>query len=160
MSATEKTALAELDTLLADREITIGGQPVTVRAITLIDSLALHNDIGPLVSDLAELLTTERLLTLGEVSDVLARHYPSVITMVSRSVGRERAWVEALPGYDGQELLDVWWTVNVRFFVRAAQRVVVVGAAEAAMSGSAKSSRPSSRQATAKSGSDTTPKKS
>ncbi|HAT3746931.1 TPA: hypothetical protein I8614_004980, partial [Serratia marcescens] len=61
----------DLDVLLSTRDITIAGKPITVREVTLVDSLVLHDSLAPMVASLADVMQTE-YPRFEEVQQVLA----------------------------------------------------------------------------------------
>ena len=160
MSATQEHALEELDVLLPHRDITLAGETVTVREYSLLDSLQLHTQISTFSNALADVLR-QGIPAFEVVQAVIAEQNTVIMQLVAKSVGRDPAWVASLSATEGTELLDRWWAVNARFFMRAAQRLILGGIAESAalkkQLALAKSSQPSSQPDTTQSGSGTTP---
>ncbi|CVC81489.1 hypothetical protein GVN99_13725 [Serratia marcescens] len=146
----------DLSVLLSTRDITIAGQHLTVREFTLVDSLTMHEVLKPVVASLADVMQSE-WPSFEAVQDVLAEHADALPKLIACSADQPVEWVATLPGSDGTALMDLWWTVNRRFFMSAAVRQITLRAAREKLSLSAASSPRSSGQATTQTGSDTTP---
>lgn len=147
----------DLDVLLSTRDITIAGKPITVREITLVDSLVLHDSLTPVVASLAEVMQTE-YPRFEHVQQVLAKHATVLPVLIAHCSDQPVEWVQTLPGSEGLALMDWWWAVNRRFFMGAATRILQLQLARAkTLSDSAASSQLSSEQATTQTASATTP---
>lgn len=105
----------DLDVLLSTRDITIAGKPITVREVTLVDSLVLHDSLAPMVASLADVMQTE-YPRFEEVQQVLAKHATVLPVLIAHCTDQPVEWVQTLPGSEGLALMDWWWAVNRRFF--------------------------------------------
>lgn len=138
----------DLDVLLSTRDVTVAGKTVTVREITLVDSLVLHSTLEPVVASLADVMQTE-YPAFEDVQRVLAKHAQVLPGLIAHCIDQDVDWVQGLPGGEGVALMDWWWSVNRRFFMSAAVRITSLRLARMkAQSDSAASSPPSSGQAT------------
>lgn len=142
----------DLSVLLPNRDVTIAGRLLTVREFTLSDSLVMHNELKPISVSLADVMQTE-WPSFEHVMDVLAQHADPLLLLIARSCDQPADWIASLPGSEGTTLMDVFWTVNRRFFMTAANRLIVIRAAlKKTQSGTAESSPNSHEQATTQSG--------
>lgn len=113
----EKTAAEpenDLDVLLSTRDVTVAGKTVTVREITLVDSLVLHSTLEPVVASLADVMQTE-YPAFEDVQRVLAKHAQVLPGLIAHCIDQDVDWVQGLPGGEGVALMDWWWSVNRRF---------------------------------------------
>ncbi|MNZ69191.1 hypothetical protein D3C78_874830 [compost metagenome] len=134
----------ELEILFPDREILVAGQTVTVRELRFAEQLKHHHLLAPLSAALEASEPTELagLDSVNRIYDLLAAHEEPVVALVAISVGRDEAWVRALPAADGENLLLTWWGVNSGFFIRRVWRPKLVEQARRRRQATASSSPP------------------
>lgn len=117
----------ELEILLPDADLTLAGEAVTVREYRFKEGLKVQTLAKPLLADLSALflgmdetdpLPDEADTMLLTLSEIFARHESLMSRIISISIDREPAWVDALSDSEGQTLLMIWWRVNRDFFVR------------------------------------------
>ncbi|CNJ03320.1 Uncharacterised protein [Yersinia aldovae] len=155
-SAPNDAVVDDLSVLLSTRDIRIAGQSLTVREFTLMDSLALHDTLTPVVAALADMMQAG-WPSFEDVQRVLSQHAEALTVLLARSVDQPVDWVAALPGTEGMALMDWWWTVNRHFFMTAAVRQMTLRAARASVpSDTPASSPPSSGTGTTQTASRTT----
>lgn len=107
----------EFAILSPDREITVGGETVTVREYRFGEQLK-H---GALLAELTEALRAVSMNDGGAINrllDILVERPAQMLDAIAISIGRDRAWIEALSGVEGEALALTWWGVNGGFFVR------------------------------------------
>lgn len=132
---------ADLGILIALDVLEIGGEEITVREYSLMESLCHRKLFAPLIEALRERSFDDGL---EGVLDVLGDHAEAVAKMVSISCGKPVEWVQGLPTSDGESLLFSWWTVNSDFFVRAVVRPAIERAAREARQRAGQTSSPAS----------------
>lgn len=118
----------DVSILLPNIDVTIAGTLLTVREFTLDDSLAMHVELKPIITSLADVMQSE-YPGFEAVMDVLAQHAHSLPLLLARSCDQPSEWVRGLPASEGSTLIDVFWTANRRFFMSAAIRQVTIRAA-------------------------------
>jgi hypothetical protein len=107
----------DLNVLAPDREITVGGETVMVREYSFGEQLR-H---GALLAELTEALRPVKSTDADFVNrllNILVEHQARMLDAIALSIGRDRAWIEALSGVEGEALALTWWQVNQGFFVR------------------------------------------
>ena len=113
----------DLNILMPDNELTIGGEKIVVREYRFFEGLRLQADEKPFFDDLYVLLAeASRPPSFDDVLDLIGRHDFSVALMVGLATDRPIEWVQALGESDGDALLLTWWQVNSGFFVRRVMR--------------------------------------
>lgn len=118
----------DVSILMPNIDVTIAGTLLTVREFTLGDSLAMHAELKPIITSLADVMQSE-YPGFEAVMDVLAQHAHSLPLLMARSCDQPSEWVRGLPASEGSTLIDVFWTANRRFFMSAAIRQVTIRAA-------------------------------
>ncbi|MBA1147422.1 hypothetical protein H0Z60_10175 [Ectothiorhodospiraceae bacterium WFHF3C12] len=109
----------DLEVLLPDRTLTVGGEEITVREFRFGDSFRVVPLARPILADLAALRGTESNgEDLAVFEDLLARHWERILDLIAISADRPREWIERLPDQDGQTLAWTFWAVNGPFFMR------------------------------------------
>ena len=96
--------------------VTVGDQDVTVRELTLAQSLAVHADLQPLLADLLPHYASEAGIDSELILAVLARHPDLTIRLLAHATGRPAAWVGALRDSDGYLLMLHFVRLNTPFF--------------------------------------------
>lgn len=124
----ENQATSELDILYPNRDITVGGETVTVKEYTLIQQMQ-HNDklsafIATLRSQLASVDKPENA-RWDEIMQALADNYEAIIELVAVSINKPVAFVANLNAQEGEDLMLLWWAVNSNFFTRKAVQPLV-----------------------------------
>ena len=125
---------------------------LTVREFRFLEGLRAQALAGPFVAALAEVVGTgeEDALEPATVAGLMAEHAKTWLSLIALATDRELAWVARLRDVDADALSEAMWSANAGFFMR---RVVasVAAARNPRVKGSrsAKSSTPSSGQATA-----------
>ncbi|MDR2259547.1 MAG: hypothetical protein LBE06_01150 [Azoarcus sp.] len=142
----------DLDILAPEREITVGGETVTVREYSFGAQLKHGALLAALAGALRPALSPAAggARQAGDLLDALAAHADEVVAAIALSVDRPPEWVASLSGEEGEALALTWWSVNMGFFVR---RLVTYPALAAALQkpaapDGAPSSPPSSATAT------------
>lgn len=159
-ASTEEALVGELDALLPERELTIGGKTVVVYPFTLRDTLQVMAMAQPLIDDLGQLFLQSSTVYVYDVQLILSKHAEITEQLIARSVRESVDWVANLSTGDGLVLFDTFWTVNVDFFTDGARRRAFHLEARAksnATSGMPNSLPNSSPQDTANANSATTP---
>lgn len=135
----------DLDVLLPDRDIEIGGEQVTVREFSFVQGLKAEPLVRPMVADLQALFAedADEVVEFSRLAEVFGRHAEAFLGLIALSCGRPSDWLERLSDGDGQLLAMTFWTVNSRFFTRRLVTRALTAAHRAAAS-SAAASAPSS----------------
>lgn len=128
----------DLAVLQPNRTLPLGGRSVTVREIGFFESLNLHAEVAALVADLAD-RTEDGSIDLGRLHRVCAAHPTATIALLAQACDQPAAWVEALPGAQGDLLLLTFWAVNADFFLQRVLAAVELGRAVQATTGPASS---------------------
>lgn len=116
-----ETAGAELGVLLPDRDITVGGESITVRAFLIREAFRLWPIAHPIVEAMAEVIDEAQAagrITYNHILEAVARYPDQFLRLVSESCGRPAEWIEGLSVSDGDLLLATFWEVNRDFFTR------------------------------------------
>lgn len=110
----------DLDVLLPDRDITLRGEPVTVREFSFVQGLKAEPLVRPMINDLQTLFAAEagEDVEFSRLAEIFGRHADAFLRLVSLCVDRPVEWIEQLSDEDGQLLTMTFWTVNARFFTR------------------------------------------
>ncbi|MFA7666458.1 MAG: DUF6631 family protein [Burkholderiaceae bacterium] len=113
----------DLDVLLPDRELAVGGDTVTVREFTFLQGLQAEALVRPMIQDLQALFGAEddgadEALEFASMAEIFGRHAEAFLTLIATSCGKSREWVAGLSDHDGQILAMTFWSVNARFFTR------------------------------------------
>lgn len=112
----------DLNVLLAEREVQIRGETIIVREFTLADSMAMYDEIDALALEIAPLFDKTETLHFRDLDPIIARSFPLMQKLLSRSTGKDADWFGSLTASEGQIILDIWWTVNSVFFMNAVAR--------------------------------------
>ncbi|GHU34230.1 hypothetical protein AGMMS50256_27560 [Betaproteobacteria bacterium] len=125
---TSSPAADDLSVLLPEHEIVIGGESVTVRELNFGEQLKY----GPVLAAFTHAIKPAFDVPVEEgwtlILDALAVHHEQLIALVALCCGRDRAFIDALTGEDGETLLLTWWMVNKDFFIRRLTRPLLVKA--------------------------------
>jgi hypothetical protein len=110
----------DLEILISTHDLTLAGQPVTVREYTLEDSVIHAADIDVLVLAFAGLFQKSVDIRIEQVQEIVAAN-PSVLwRLLAAATDKSASWVARLPAADGYELFNWWWIQNSRFFMNVA----------------------------------------
>jgi hypothetical protein len=139
---------SDLDILVPDRHLNIGGKNVTVREITFGEQLSHNAELAALTNALKPALTAPGEDALTVILDILADHADTLTTLLALSTDQPREWVEQLNGDSGEALTLTWWNINNGFFIRRLLRPALLAALQKQLNG-APSSPPSSATDTA-----------
>lgn len=116
----------ELQILHPERQLTLGGEAVTVREYGNLEWLRLLVRAEPLVAAIAAALQASSAPTYEQALAVIAEHADALLPLVAQAADRPLAWIDQLPAGDVELLLMTWWGVNAHFFVqRAINRLAV-----------------------------------
>ncbi|RHW21882.1 DUF6631 family protein [Pseudomonas jilinensis] len=128
----------ELDVLLPDRPLTVGGRKLVVRELGFEEQLYNNHLLKPVADAFAGIPPAEMSTpaSVNRVLDLLAEHWDAVRELVAISCGQPVDWVRSLRPEDGEELLLTWWTANQHFFIRRLWRPALVAQVRLAGGGS------------------------
>ncbi|MDH5259343.1 MAG: hypothetical protein OEX07_15115, partial [Gammaproteobacteria bacterium] len=105
--------------------LTIGGRSITIHEITFIDGMKVAGLITPMIDDLADALlqTSDGELGLSVLESLFAEHLAIFSSLIVTCSNIDNVnFINELSDEDGQQLLQIFWTVNSRFFMRRLQR--------------------------------------
>lgn len=105
----------DLDTLLPDRTVPIGGRAVTVRELTFAQAMALHDAVQAVLAPLLVRYQADDL-DIDNVTAALAQQPPQSLALLQASTGEPPDWLAALGPSDGYLLLTHFVAVHTGFF--------------------------------------------
>lgn len=146
----------EINVLLPNREVIIGGETVTVREYSLRDSMVLYPYIDVITTEISELFKTDNDIPITAVEPIFAQNYDTLTVLIAHATSTSIEFIDSLNSLDGMKLIDMWWIVNAHFFINAAARKLFQKAAITKQIGG-KSLQRSSNTDTAQSESNITP---
>jgi hypothetical protein len=115
----------DLNALMPNREITLGGEIITVREYSFKDALTIGNEIDQFVALIVNEMNGTNKITIEQVDSIIMNNLELVYSLISTSIQKPISFIEALSYEDGLQLLDWWWVVNSRFFMNAVTRKII-----------------------------------
>lgn len=113
----------DLDVLQPDRQVTIGGEIITVREYRFWEGLQVRAKAAPFFHDLFALFDQAGAApSFDDISDLLGQHQEDTIVLVAQACGKPVEWIRELDDEDGEALLITWWLANAGFFTRRVLR--------------------------------------
>jgi hypothetical protein len=113
----DNSPATEAEILFPDREVTIGGEVITVREFGYAETVRLSARHAALLTRIAD----EYEATGGKVMDLrlIAYDHPeSWLELLAQASGRPAEWIEGLSRADGDALAGALWAANLDFFCR------------------------------------------
>lgn len=139
----------DAEVLFPDREVSVGGETVTVREFRFGELGRVTPIARPLLDALGAIAGgVDPADDLGLWESIVAEHHDACVELIAISTGRPASWVRGLIDGDGQALMMTFWAVNASFFLRRLVSRELQRRA-AGRSASSTSSRPSSAPDTA-----------
>lgn len=124
----ENQATSELDILYPNRDITVGGETVTVKEYTLIQQMQHNAKLAAFIATLRNQLASvdkPENARWDEIMQALADNYEAIIELVAVSINKPVEFVANLNAQEGEDLMLLWWAVNSNFFTRKAVQPLV-----------------------------------
>ncbi|OOF65127.1 DUF6631 family protein [Rodentibacter sp. Ppn85] len=120
-------APSELDILYPNRDITVGGETVTVKEYTLLQQMQHHAKFTPFVAGLRAILGdgSPDDIKFEQIMQALSDNYHDIIELVAISTGKTPAFIANLEAKEGEDLILLWWAVNSDFFTRKAVQPLI-----------------------------------
>lgn len=115
----------DLNALMPNREITLGGEIITVREYSFKDALTIGNEIDQFVALIVNEMNGTNKITIEQADSIIMNNLELVYSLISTSIQKPISFIEALSYEDGLQLLDWWWVVNSRFFMNAVTRKII-----------------------------------
>lgn len=112
----------ELSVLFPDRDLTLAGETVAVRAFRFGESLRIRRLAAPIIEALSRAVRGEGDFDGEGFMAALYEHAEVLLELLSLATGKRRDWIEALPQADGEELVLAFWEANEDFFVHGIRR--------------------------------------
>lgn len=119
--APEPEGADDLEVLIPERTLVIRGEEVTVRELTLAQTMRLARPIARITEGLLNLVAWDDEAPepdLDAIAPVLEARWEDFVTLMAAACGRSRDWVAALPDSQGNALTTTWWEVHAPFFTR------------------------------------------
>ncbi|OCG16933.1 DUF6631 family protein [Gilliamella sp. WF3-4] len=115
----------DLNALMPNREITLGGEIITVREYSFKDALTIGNEVDQFVALIVNEMNGTNKITIEQADTIIMNNLELVYSLISTSIKKPISFIEALSYEDGLQLLDWWWVVNSRFFMNAVTRKII-----------------------------------
>ena len=107
----------DLDILAPERAVQAGGRALTVRELTLRQSLDVHARLAPVLRTLAPYYAPGGDgVGVDTVLAALAAAPDVACALLALSTGQDETWIAALPERDGTTLLLTFIAVHIPFF--------------------------------------------
>lgn len=149
---------SDLAILYPERTAEIAGRVVVMSELTFAESLRLGAAIAALVEAMGDLGLRSALHDLDTLRVVFADRYEEVLILAAESSHEPLEWVRGLSAGDGEQLLLLWWAVNSPFFLQRVLTHVQLALLRKVGARDGQTSSPrSSKPATTRSASATTP---
>lgn len=113
----DTTPATEAEILFPDREVTLGGEAITVREFGYAETVRLSARHGALLTCIAD----EYQASGGTALDLrlIAYAHPEAwLELLALASGRPVEWIEGLSRADGDALAGAMWAANLDFFCR------------------------------------------
>lgn len=137
----------DLDTLLPERTVPIGGRSVTVRELTFAQAMALHDAVQAVLAPLLARYQADGL-DIDNVTAALAQQPAQALALLQASTGEPPDWLSGLGPSDGYLLLTHFVGVHVGFFATRLELLRVAALSRGTRSASASASPDSSATGT------------
>lgn len=133
----------DLAVLFPDVELEIGGENITVRELRFGEQLRYAPPLAR-VHEAVKGVFASPAMDVAEIIDALAACQDDIAALVLAATGKDRAWLDALSGAEGEALLAAFWSANRGFFLRRLLDYPAMRLAAATGVAGEPSSRPSS----------------
>ncbi len=111
----------DLNVLMPEQSLVIGGRTVTVRELTFAQTIALGSKLAPLLDSLSGFIGNESINPLMAVK-TLGEHYELTLELLQLSTGLSLDELKGLGASKSHALMSVFFAVHLDFF---AQRLII-----------------------------------
>lgn len=132
MSDRPDTEADDLDALLPERTVTVAGRALTVRELTLRQSLQVHWAIKPVIAELAPAYAPGGSgVGVDTLFDALSLYPDVAIALLSHATGEPVDWLVTLPESQSTPLLLAFIGLHIPFFATRLELAHQMTAAQA-----------------------------
>lgn len=110
----------DLDILMPNRTVIIGGKDVVVREYGFYEGGRLAPFTAPIIASLKEIIREKQDVQITDLLQLTYKHIDEMLELLAIATGEDKDWIAALPQKDGATLATVWWGVNGPFCVETA----------------------------------------